>query len=117
MRDATDGRTQVSCYGRGDSDQAIVSDLMSLIGHIQASMKLIEAAIAGEAPCGNQEVAADVVVLDDVTPRYLRANAALYSSEASLGAALHFLRDSGTVKPRSGEAGLAGARVRSIGRD
>jgi hypothetical protein len=67
-----------------------------LIEHVQASMKLLELAIASEAPLGNQEVSGNVVVLDNVTPRYLKANETLNACNARLDAALHFLRD---IKP------------------
>jgi hypothetical protein len=76
--------------GRNDTYRAIVSDLEALIRQLQASIKLIESAIAEESPLGNQEIAANVVVLDDVTPRYMRANAALNACNAALGIALHF---------------------------
>ena len=63
--------------GRNDNHRAIVSDLVALIEHVQASIKLFEAAIVREFPLGNQEIGGNVVVLDDVTPRYIRVNAAL----------------------------------------
>ena len=44
-----------------------MSDLVSLIEHVQASLKLIESAIARETP-GSQEATDNVIVLDDVTP-------------------------------------------------
>ena len=68
----------------GNRYQAIVSDLVSLIEHMQASMKLIESAIAEEAPFGNREVTPGVIELDDVTPRYVRTNAALETCTAGL---------------------------------
>ncbi len=40
-------------------------------------MKQLEAAVAREAAPGNQDAASNVFVLDDVTPRYVKANAAL----------------------------------------
>lgn len=52
---------------------AIVSDLVSLIECVRASMELIDAAVAGQAPLGYQEIGANVVILDDVTPGYVRA--------------------------------------------
>ncbi|MFN5721606.1 MAG: hypothetical protein ACK463_45020, partial [Bradyrhizobium sp.] len=54
-----------------DSDpyRLIVTDLVALIGHVQASLRLIEAAIAREAFLAEQDAAANVFVLDDVTPR------------------------------------------------
>jgi hypothetical protein len=87
--------------GQNDSYNSIVSDLVSLIAHVQASIKQIETVIAAEAPLGDQEISADVVVLDDVTPRYVKAGAALNTCHAGLGVALHFLMDGGMV---TGEA-------------
>jgi hypothetical protein len=86
----------VQSEGRNDNYRLIVSDLASLIEHVQASMKLLELAIASEAPFGNQEASSNIVVLDDVTPRYVKANEALNACNTRLGAALHFLRD---IKP------------------
>jgi hypothetical protein len=74
----------------------VVSDLVSLLGHVQASLKLIELAVASEASPGNHDAAANVIVLDDVTPRYAQASAALKACDASLGMTLHFLLNSGT---------------------
>ena len=81
-----------------DSCRPIVSDLVSLIEQVQASMKRIEAAIAEETPFANHDAAANVVVLDDVTPRYLKASAALSACNAGLGVALHFVLDNGPPK-------------------
>jgi hypothetical protein len=83
---------------------AIVSDLVSLIECVRASMELIDAAVAGQAPLGYQEIGANVVILDDVTPGYVRARAALNSCEAHLGAAIRFLGDTRTPQPGTGEA-------------
>ena len=102
MRTAAGGKTPAPPDAGNDCDHAIVSDIESLIGRVQASIKVIEATIAREACFGNQEFAGNVVVLDDVTPRYVRANAALNSSEANLGAALRFLLDIRTPNPDSG---------------
>jgi hypothetical protein len=87
--------------GRNDSYPSIVSDLASLMEHVQASIKLLDLAIARETSLGNQDVSANIVVLDDVTPRYAKANAALNACNAGLGIALHFLRDTKTPKPRA----------------
>ena len=70
--------------GRNDSYRAVVSDLEALIQQVQASIKLIETAMVGESPLGNEEIAASVVILDDVTPRYIRAAAALSSSTSRI---------------------------------
>jgi hypothetical protein len=84
--------------GPNESYHSIVSELVSLIEHVQASMKLFESAFANEtAPCG-QEIAADVVILDDVTPRYAKVIAALSSCNAGLAVALHVLQDTRTAR-------------------
>lgn len=76
--------------GRDDSFRSVVSDLVSLIGHVQASIELIETAIARES---RQDDGGDVVVLDDVTPSYAAANAALLACNVSLSTALQSLLD------------------------
>jgi hypothetical protein len=84
--------------GRNESHNSIVSDLVSLIARVRTSIGLIELAIAREAPLGNREISANLVVLDDVTPGYVKANAALNTCHAGLGVALHFLMDAEASK-------------------
>jgi hypothetical protein len=57
MPNAAGGSASIQA-GRNDSYRSIVSDLASLIEHVQASVRLIESAIASEAPLGNQEMPA-----------------------------------------------------------
>ncbi|WP_456622303.1 MULTISPECIES: hypothetical protein [unclassified Bradyrhizobium] len=88
-----------------DSRQLIAADLRSLIAQIESSMRLIDAAMIdaalmdeGPAQHGNGDQAAgstDIFVLDDVTPRYATASAALNACRAGLGHALQSLSDSG----------------------
>jgi hypothetical protein len=112
---ASDASTQSG--GRDDSYSSIVSDLETLIAHVQASLNLIETAIARETPLGNQEISTNVVVLDDVTPRYIKANAALNTCHAGLGVALHFLMDDKTAKRDANEFAKCGYRpIRSTSR-
>src|SRR5258708_6644709 len=102
---------------QNDSYKSIVSDLASLIAQVQASMMLIETAIAREAPLGKDELSANVVLLDDVTPRYVKANAALNGCHASLGAALDFLMDTRTAKREAHELAKFDCRpIRSTSR-
>jgi hypothetical protein len=56
---------------------------------------MLEPVIARELPLGELEAYDDVVVLDDVTPHYVRANTVLDTCRAGLGVALHGLLDSG----------------------
>ena len=84
--------------------RAVVADLASLIEHIQASLTMIESALAKEASAAIQDMAANVIVLDDVTPRYLKAGAALKACDAGLGMAMHLLRE-----PMASEPGMSDA--------
>jgi hypothetical protein len=90
MHKAADGADLSENHG--DSFGTIVSDLVVLVEHVQASINLMEAAIARETS-GSDHEPADIVVLDDVTPRYLSATLALNACHASLGEALQFLID------------------------
>ena len=78
--------------------RAVVSDLVSLIEHVQSSLRLIEQTIARETSPetspGSPESSTNVIVLDDVSPRYMRAATALQTCDVSLGTALRSLLDS-----------------------
>jgi hypothetical protein len=117
MQNAEGGSVSARSNDRYDGVGSIVLDIVSLIEHVQASMKLIESAIAIEAPLSHQEIAANVVVLDDVTPRYLSARAALNTCSASLEVTLHLLLDSRASQYGTGEAAAYDLRsARLIGR-
>ena len=77
---------------RNDAYHSVVTDLVSLIGHVQASLRLVEQAIAREASAGSRE--ADIIVLDDVTPPLVKATAALNACDTNLAIALRALLDS-----------------------
>ena len=94
MQNAADGGIVIEPEDRNDAYHSVVSYLASLIDHVQASLALIETAIAREISVGSLETAANIVVLDDVTPPYMRATAALRSCDANLAIALHSLLDS-----------------------
>ena len=79
---------------RNDAYHSVVTDLVALIEHVQASLRSIEQEIARETASGSQESASNVVELDDVTPPYVRATAALKACNANLAIALHSLLDS-----------------------
>lgn len=61
---ATDG-VAVRLDEGNDAHNLIVTDLVAPIGHVQASLRLIEAAIAREALLAEQQADAAIVVLDD----------------------------------------------------
>ena len=71
----------------------VVDDLAALLQRIRASLELVEQAIVVEASAGKEDIGADVVVLDDVTPGYVQAGVALQACGANLGLALHLLQE------------------------
>jgi hypothetical protein len=81
-----------------DSRQLIAADLRSLIARIEISVRLIDAAMAREDVARQDDGASvgstDIFVLDDVTPRYAAASAALNACRAGLGHVLLCLSDS-----------------------
>jgi len=77
-----------------DSRQLIAADLRSLIARIETSMRLIDAAMEQDDD-ESAMISADIFVLDDVTPRYATASAALNACRAGLGHALQYLSESG----------------------
>jgi len=94
MQDAAHRGIVIEPEDRNDAYCSVVSDLVSLIGHVQASLILIESAISREISVGSQETSSNVIVLDDVTPPYMRATAALRACDANLAIALRSLLDS-----------------------
>ena len=80
----------IAAAGIDESFGTIVSDLISLAEHVQASINLIEGAIARETSLGDGGIG-NVIVLDDVTPQYLKAGHALHACSASLETALRSL--------------------------
>jgi hypothetical protein len=102
MQNAAD-HTLVQSDNRNDSYGSIVSNLGSLVEQVRANMNLIETAIASEAALGDPQATASLVVLDDVTPRYVQAKAALNASHVGLGLALHLLQEIRSSKRETGE--------------
>ena len=81
----------------------MVSDLVSLVEHVQNSLRLIEQTIARETSPettpGSPESSTNIIVLDDVSPRYMKSAAALQACDVNLGIALHSLLDCGDSAP------------------
>jgi len=99
---AGDGVAQAP-HDRNDAYRAVVSDLVSLAEHVQNSLRLIEQSVGEETspetlPC-SPESSTNVIVLDDVSPRYMKAAAALQACDVNLGIALRSLRDPGDSDP------------------
>jgi len=83
--------------------RAVVSDLVGLIEHVQRSLRLIEPTIARETSPGmtpgSPESSTNIIVLDDISPRYIKADAALQACDVNLGIALRSLLDSSDSDP------------------
>jgi hypothetical protein len=97
---AGDGVAQAP-HDQNDAYRAVVSDLVSLIEHVQNSLRLIERTIAKETSRetspetspGSPESSTRLIVLDDVSPRYMKAATALHACDVNLGIALRSLLD------------------------
>lgn len=79
---------------RSNNCLSVVGELANLLEDIQANIKMLEMAIAGETSSVDQDAYENVVILDDVTPCYLKANAALHACKAGLGLAVRSLLNS-----------------------
>jgi hypothetical protein len=96
MQNAAGDGAELEPDAQNDTYRSVVSNLVGLIEHVQASLRLIEQAMVRETSLGGQESAANVIVLDDVSPRYARATSALKACDANLRIALRSLQDSRT---------------------
>jgi hypothetical protein len=91
------GTPPLAAMAETDNRQLIAAELRSLIARIEISMRLIDAAMEAEddsAISGAILGSTEIVVLDDVTPRYATASAALNTCRAELGNALQNLSES-----------------------
>jgi hypothetical protein len=99
------GTLPLAAMAETDSRQLIAAELRSLIARIEISVRLIDAAMTSEdkEPEGDSAIlsaisgSTEIVVLDDVTPRYATASAALNNCRAELGHALQKLSESGNA--------------------
>lgn len=99
------GTPPLAAMAETDSRQLIAAELRSLIARIEVSARLIDAAMTSEdvepeddsAILGAISGSTEIVVLDDVTPRYVTASAALNTCRAELGHALQKLSESGNA--------------------
>lgn len=96
MQHAADSVERLEAH---DSFAAIVSDLVSLVEHVQASIGLIERAIAQEMAI-DDHASSNIITLDGVTPQCMEASTARNSCSANLGHAVQFLLDAGAYKGR-----------------
>ena len=93
MHQAASNRLIVPRDAPHDGGDGLIKELQSLSERVRAVTRAINTAIALERVSSSADTAADIVVLDDVTPRYLRANSALQACNIHLEGALQFLRE------------------------
>ena len=102
MQNAGDGVAQAP-HDQNAAYRAVVSDLVSLVEQVQNSLRLIEQTIARETSPettpGSPESSTNIIVLDDVSPRYMKAAATLQACDVNLGIALRSLLDSSDSDP------------------
>ena len=91
-------RRRTAAHDQNAAYRAVVSDLVSLIEYVQSSLRLIEQTIARETSPemtpGSPESSTNIIVLDDISPHYIKADAALHACDVNLGIALRSLLDS-----------------------
>jgi hypothetical protein len=76
---------------RNESCRSVVANLVTLIEHLSVSRTVLELAIIRETAQASLDMDDDFVVLDDITPCYLSANAALNACNAVVAVTLHAL--------------------------
>jgi hypothetical protein len=99
MQNAADSGVSAVPKHHSESLRSIASELAALLDHVQASIKVLETTIVHDGSSEHPEHVGNVVILDDVSPRYAKASAALSACNNSLDAALRFLRDAETSAP------------------
>jgi hypothetical protein len=100
MQEAAGDAAKFESESQNETHRSVISGVVSLIEQVQARLRLIEQQIAREILPASQESGANVIVLDDVSPRYVMASSALKACDTNLGIALNSLRDS--APPRHG---------------
>mgnify|MGYP000332418785 CR=1 FL=1 len=94
MHGAADDSAELT-KGRNETCRSMAFDLVCLIEHVRTCLRQIEQVIDRETSQASQESSANVVVLDDVSPRYSKITAALQACEINLDVAIHTLLESG----------------------
>jgi hypothetical protein len=99
MHNAAGDRVAQALDDQNAAYRAVVTDLVSLVEHVQNSLRRMEQMIVGETPPGSPESSTNIVVLDDISPRYMKSAAGLRACGVNLGIALRSLQDSGDSNP------------------
>jgi hypothetical protein len=81
-----------------DSCWPLISNLVSLVRHVETSIAYCELA---KHTHGQEDSDDDIAILDDDTPRYVTANRALIACDLQLREALHALLHANTTNNTS----------------
>jgi hypothetical protein len=103
MQHTAGGRLLVPVTGERQKNDPLITELSALVARVQAITDVIDAAIASELASNDRDDAGEFVVLDDVTPCYLKANSALQTCSTQLAEALQFLKTVQSQEQRSSE--------------
>lgn len=76
---------------RDKSCRSVVANLVNLIEQLSVSRKVLELAIIRDTTQVSPDMDESFIVLDDITPCYLSASAALSVCDATLAVTLHAL--------------------------
>jgi hypothetical protein len=91
MREAADYSISYARHEPRDPTSLLLTDLLSLMQRIETNVRLNDLAIA-VVSLENNDPDSDIFILDDLTPRYAMANAALTASHTMLGHAFSRLQ-------------------------
>jgi len=103
MQHTAGGRLPFPLSDQRDKHDPLIKELSALAVRVQAITDAIDVAIASEPAANDPDNVSEFVVLDDVTPCYLKANSALRICNTQLAEALQFLRAARSEEQRIGE--------------
>ena len=102
MQHTAGGRLPFPLSDQRDKHDPLIKELSALAVRVQAITDAIDVAIASELAANDPDNVSEFVVLDDVTPCYLKANSALRTCNTQLAEALQFLRAATSHEQRIG---------------
>jgi hypothetical protein len=109
MRNAAGYGAAPAPQEQNDAERVVISGLVSLVEHVQNSLRLVERVIARETsletspetPTASPGSSTNIIVLDDISPRYMNAGAALQACHVNPGIALRSLLDADNSDSRA----------------
>jgi len=108
MQQTAVNRTPLLSPRECEKSDPLVVELSALAKRVQAISDALDTVIARELASDSGECGSNIVVLDDVTPCYIKANGALQACNAELEKALRFLQDAGPQGLRLCAANIPG---------